>query len=93
MAVNQQIAVRRLPLPTILYITDVLGISAVVLVADRRGVTFGLLSRDPNDLANAPFHAGALSNAGVLLWAAAPASGLLGGSVLRATRSGRDGAR
>lgn len=69
--------------PFVLYGLFLLLICAVALLAGYRGIEFGLLSRDPNNLAGAPFYAGALSNAGVLLWWGAASAGLLGALVLR----------
>lgn len=49
---------------------------------EMRGVPFGLLSRDPNNLSGAPFYAGALSNLGVLLWWTAATTALYGAALL-----------
>ena len=46
----------------------VASVAIAAVIADRHGIDFGYLSRDPNYLAGAPFYAGAFSNLGVLLW-------------------------
>lgn len=47
------------------------------------GVPIGNLMRDPNAVANVPYYIGAVSNFGVLLWAAAATVGLFGAAAVR----------
>jgi hypothetical protein len=47
------------------------------------GASFGELSRDPTTVLNGPFYLGYYSNLGVLVWAAAATTALLGHYLLR----------
>lgn len=68
-------------------------ISLILLIHQHLGLEFGVLTRDPIAVLNAPLYVGLLSQAGIFFWAAAATVCLFSWSLVTAEPDQRDAAR
>lgn len=73
---------------TLVWLASALALGAVALLHLWRHVSYGDLTRDPAASLDAPMYLGLLSNAGMVLWAAATGICLFAGGLCRLSRPG-----